>query len=368
MALAIWVVDPGLVRRGMLVDATAAAVVLRDADLGTFTVTVPMGELSSRVISGWRLLIQDGEETVLSGPVLVRSGSVSDQSFTFSGVSDLCHLDRRLVYPDPSQPATAQTAEAAFKFTGEASWAIDQIVHRNAGSGAIAARQTPGLVMAVAQGGRLGSSVKVSERFTNVLEASRKYARLGGVTFDAVQSGAAIRVGFRVPVDRSRTVRFNAENGGLVDGTYSVTAATVTAAVIGGQGEGTFRNIREVSRPGARIERFVDQSSTDDDTEIAQAAKEALDDGAESASAQVDVTERPGLVYGTDYRLGDRVTVELGAATISEPVRQVEITWDGFGRTVSLGLGDHADDADRDTAWVKAVKDIYKRLRAKETI
>src|SRR5690625_7819838 len=69
----------------------------------------------------------------------------------------------------------------------------------------------------------------------------------------------------------------------------------------------------------------------------------------------------PGLVFGTDYMLGDTVAVEIGAATIVEPVRAVELAWDEFGRTARLTVGDH-DQADEQTpAWVKKIRDLDAR-------
>lgn len=49
MALVVWAVDSGRVRRGHL-QALECTAVLRDADVGSFQVTVPAGdELSRRI-------------------------------------------------------------------------------------------------------------------------------------------------------------------------------------------------------------------------------------------------------------------------------------------------------------------------------
>lgn len=370
MALTVWAVSPDRVRRGHLVPLECTAV-LRDADVGTFSLTVSASDpLSLRVVAGWRVIIQDGSQTVLSGPVTEISESVTDSTRTLNGVSDLQHLADRRIYADPTKPWSQQTAEGVFKMGGPAARVIDFLVHKNVGSGALPARQVDGFTLPVPEGGDLGSAVTISERGKPLLEECRKLARLGKVTFDAAQEGNnRIAFRFRVPVDRSRQVRFTEQNGGLAEGTYSLVPPTVTAALAAGKGTGTYLNMREHTRAstwGRRVEEFLDQASTDDDAEIKQAADEMLDEGREGASATFSALEVPGLRFGTDYFLGDTVTVEFGGATISEPVRSVELAWDGHGRTASLTLGDHEAADDKTPKWVSKYKKLDARLRSQE--
>ena len=342
--------------------------VLRDADVGTFSVTVPDDALAARVRDRWRLLIQDGDATVLSGPVTGVEPDVADKSVTLTGVSDLTHVADRLTYPNPALPGGQQTSDAYYKRTGPAETVVRDMIHVNAGAGAIAVRRADGFTVAASQG--RGVTVTTNLRYKNLLEESRALARLGGVTFDAVQEqDGRVVLRFRVPADRSRSVRFTAGNGGVTGGTYSLAAPTATTVLVAGQGVGTARNIIERSRPttwGRRIEVFKDQRDTDDAAELEQSATEQLDEGEAGAGASFTVVETPGLVYGVDYRLGDRVTVELGAATISEPVRAVELSWDGHGRTASLTLGDHDQADDKTPAWVKRIKNLDARVRGME--
>src|SRR5690625_1821593 len=100
--LTVWAVDPDRVRRGQMVPLDCT-VVLRDADEGTFTVTVPDDDLAGRVRDGWRVVIQEGDATVLSGPVEEVAPDLADRSVTFTGVSALVHLDDKLVLPDPGR-------------------------------------------------------------------------------------------------------------------------------------------------------------------------------------------------------------------------------------------------------------------------
>lgn len=368
--LTVWAVDPGRVRRGQLVPLDCTAV-LRDADVGTFSLTVPAGDaLSRRVVNGWRVIIQDSGQTVLSGPVTEISESVTEDSRTLTGVSDLQHVADRILYADPSKVWTAQTAEGKLKRTAVASRLIDYLVQNNLGNGAVAARRVPGFTLPVPYGGDLGTTVTINERDKPLLEECRKLARAGGVTFDAKQEeNGLIAFRFRVPANRSRAVRFTPQNGGLAEGTYSLVPPTVTAVLSAGQGEGTYLNRREHTRAttwGRRIEEFSDQSSTDDDPEIKQAADETLDEGREGATANFKAQEVPGLRYGTNYFLGDTVTVEFDSATVSEPVRQVELTWDGHGRTATLSLGDHESANGQTPKWVSRIKKLDARVRGIE--
>lgn len=366
--LTVWAIDPGRVRRGMLVPLSCTAVLL-DADVGTFQVTIPADDpLSQRVVEGWRVLIQDDGDTILSGPIESITGELGDDTRGLTGVSDLVHVQDRRTYPTPNQEATSQTAEAKYKATGPAETVIRDLIHANVGTGAIVSRRQDGFTVTASES--RGATVSAETRFEPVLEHARKLARLGGVTFDAVQEqDNRIVCRFRVPVDRSRAVRFSQPNGGLSTGSYGLAAPTATVAIVGGMGEGTYRNIRQYTRAtswGRRVETFVDQSSSDDDTELKQAGTEALDEGAEGATASISVNESPGRRFGTDFFLGDTVTVELGAATISEPVRQVALTWDGHGRTAELTLGDHESADDKTPKWFTKIKKLDARLRAKE--
>lgn len=367
MSLAVWAIDPDRRRQGQ-VKATACTAVFRDADVGTWQIDIPLKRRHASLFQpGWRVLINDGAVT-MSGPITDIAPNLADWTLTLSGVDDLVHARDRLVYPNPAQAADSQ-GDAYFKRTGPAAEVIDYLVHKNAGSGALADRRVPGLAMAVGQGGLLGSTVTANLRFKNLLEESRALARLGGVTFWAVQEGELIRFRFRVPEDRSRWVRFTGRNTGVTEGSYNLGAPTGTAAIVAGQGEGAARTIIERTRTsewGRRIEIFKDQRDTDDDAELEQSATEQLDDGAASAGAQFTVVETPRHRFGTDFFLGDTVSVEVGTLTISEPVRAVELAWDGQGRTAKLTLGDN-DAADQDTPTdVKRWKELDARVRSQE--
>ena len=368
--LTVWAVDPGRVRRGGL-EVLECTVILREMDIGTWQVTVRDDELSRRVGEGWRVLVMDDGEEITSGRVLTYGGDEDGDAFTFAGEDDLADPAARLVYPDPSRSGEAQTSAAYYVRRGPAETVVRDMIHANAGTGAIASRRIAGFTVTASQG--RGTEVSTNLRFKNLLEESRALARLGGVTFSAIQeedSRTVLR--FREPRDLSRRVRFARGNGGLETGTWSVTAPTVTSVLVAGQGQGTARTIEEHATDpgpwGLRIEQFQDRRDTDDAAELEQAGTETLAEGAESASASVSTTELEGLRFGRDFLLGDTVLADFGRAQIIEPVRAAELSWDGHGRTAKLTLGDHAQDEDQDPAWVKHVRALGRRQRGLETI
>lgn len=372
MTLTLTALDPDRRRRGQFKKAGVASAIFRDADVGTWLINVPHDDLAKQMRDGWRLLLRDGK-TRMSGPITEVSPELDDGTVDISGVSDLIHVADRLVYPDPTRAGDQQTAAAYFKRTGPAAEVIDNMVYRNAMKGALPDRRVSGLTMAVKSGGGLGSKVSANLRFKNLLESSRALARLGGVTFDAVQESGSTDIIFRfyVPRDRTKWVRFSDGNGGVSGGRYTLAAPTATNVLVAGQGEGADRTVIERSRAstwGRRIEIFKDQRDTDDAAELEQSAVEQLDEGMAGATASFDVNEAKGFVFGEDYRLGDTVAVEVGGIIIHEPVREVELEWDGFGRTASVVLGDHDQADDKTEAWVKKYRELDARLRGVETI
>lgn len=365
MSLAVWAIGPDRQRRGQVV-ATACTAVFRDADVGTWQIDVPLNSPRAELFQdGWRVLISDGDVT-MSGPITDIAPNVADKTLTLSGVDDLVHLRDRLVYPNPAQAAGAQ-GDAYYKRSGQAGPILYALIRDNVAWGALPDRQVDGFAVSSSS---IGSDITTNLRFKNLLEAARELARLGGITFTGVQEpDGRIVVRFYAPVDRSRWVRFTGKNTGVSEGSYNLGGPTGTAAIVAGQGEGAARTIIERTRPsewGRRIEVFKDQRDTDDLAELEQSATEVLDDGAASAGAQFTVAETPRHRFGIDFLLGDTVTVEVGTLSITEPVRAVELAWDGHGRTAKLTLGDN-DAADQDTPTdVKRWKELDARVRSQE--
>lgn len=365
--LAVWAIDPQGIRRGQLA-ALACTAVPRDADVGTWQVTVDgRDELAARLAPGWRVLISDGL-TSMSGRALTfdweQTGGNLD--LTIAGVDELDRLAGRLVYPDPARAAEAQ-GESHYKQSGPAESVICELVRRNAGTSAIAIRRSPRLVVATSRG--RGSRVSVSERMSSLLEVARRIAHTDGLTFAALEDGNRVLFEVRARRDLSRQVRFTDLNGGFAGGRIGLAAPTLTAAIVAGQGQGASRAVREHLAPvdewGTRIEQFLDRRDTPEDDVLEAAGRDALSEGAATGTASVEVQEAHGRVLGVDYLIGDIVTAQISeGVTISEPVRSATITWTPHGRDVKLTLGDPAEEDE--PGWVRRVRALAARLNRQE--
>lgn len=364
--LTVTAVDPGGVRRGRLVPVGSPSAVWRDTDAGAFMIPVALDDLSSLISDGWEIVIADGGLT-MRGIIESREVSVQDGGLvlTLSGKEGLVLLADRVTYPNPGVAVTAQTAEGYYTRKGTAGVLIRDLIDANAGPAARPERRAARIVCPapIAQGG----NTSVNTRYKPLLEVVRGVARAGGVRVWLEPSGADWAVRIARPRDRSREVRFQVD----VDGSVAVQAPTVTNVVVAGQGQGAARTIREYTQAstwGRRIEVFQDRRDTDDVAEHDQAGAQTLAEGAAAGTASFPVTESDGARFGVDYNLGDMVSVRMGPVVISEPVRAVQVDWDGYGRTVKLTLGDHDQADDNAPAWVARTRDIEARLRRIEAV
>lgn len=364
--LTVWAIDPSQVRRGML-EVIGCTAVMRDMGVDTFHVQIDMGSvLADRITLGWSLVIDDDTARV-SGPITKIETTVEAQANTLNlyGVGELHRLKDRLVYPNPKLSASKQD-RARYNHKAPAGLVISTLADVSAAASALPSRQSPGFI---ADRVSMGATVPISERFSNVLEVCRSVGMYGGVTFSAVrEEDNTIPLRLRKPQDLSRQVRVVPETGGASTGSLAVEAATVTAAIVAGQGEGAERYIDEVVATDAtrRIEVLKDRRDTDDIEAVAQAALDLLSGGAESGKSTLKITETPERIFGRDFKLGDIITVQLGSIQVAKPVRVVEITWDGFGRQIEVSVGDHEDSEDKTPGWVKEVKNLDSRLRGVE--
>lgn len=366
--LTVWALTPANVRKGML-DPTSATAVVREMGVDTFVIEVnALDELAQQVGIDWKLIIDDSFVRV-SGRITEVSEDIEAQQSTktLTGVGELYRLRDRLVYPNPAKNAGNQDV-ARYVDRGRAETVLKKIVSSNAGGDALPERQSPWFIVPVSSG--RGDDVSISERFSNLLDVAKSVARAGGITFSAdLNEKNEVVLNVRAPSDLSRQVRFVAETGGAATGSVGFTAPTVTAAIVAGQGEGAERYINEVARPGngRRIEVLKDRRDTDETDVIQQAAEELLNDGAETGKATLEIPETPDRRFGQHFKLGDIITVQLGNATVSKPVRSAEIEWDGYGRTVKISVGDHENSDDNAEPWVKEVKDLYQKVHNLES-
>jgi hypothetical protein len=137
--------------------------------------------------------------------------------------------------------------------------------------------------------------------------------------FRVVQIGASLQFQTYATADQSAAVRFDVDNGTLASSTVATAAPTVTRTIVGGQGDGTARQMEEVTSTdsltaeaawGRRIEQFIDQRQTSDPAQLTAAGTSALTQGGLSQFAmKLTPADDAPWVCGVDYGLGDVVTV-----------------------------------------------------------
>jgi len=340
---------------------------------GSFVIPATASNVEQLAPSHRILVVRDGAEFI-SGPLEKAPGVYSwdasvggDGLLTVHFAEDDALLVGYTLYPDPSEPSTNQTADAYGVVTDfNAEQLMQNLVDYTCGPNALPERQIPQLVMGPLVG--IGNNVNMSVRFDMLGDTLRDIARRGGdLGWRTRQSGTSIIFEVYQPQDKSDTVRFSRGFGNLRAITWDPSAPTVTVAIVAGQGEGTARNIREVTDPAAiavwwRSERFVDQRQTNDNTELDQAGQQTLISGGESVAISATAIDTEDQTYGVDYGLGDLVSVEVfPGVQVTELVRGFTLkAHPDKGEVVTALIG--STDASHESALVQTTRALADRL------
>ena len=340
------------------------------------TVTLPaLPEYLDVAAPGNRLqVIRDGK-ILVAGPVEypgVFSRSADGQAqdatpglLTVATTDDSVWLGCRVVYPDPTAAATAQTATSFYTLTAtNAETAMRSLVNLNAGPGALAARKVPNLILGTLAG--VGSNVNVRSRFGTLSDELRATALAGGgLGYQVVEDGGSLKFVVFQPADLSTSVRFSWGLGNLRSVQYTPQAPTATVAIVGGDGTGTSRTVVERSNSAAvatwgRIETFVNDNSGDT-TDLNQAGDTALISAAEQGQLVVQAIDTPLVKFGRDYPLGAKVSVEIyPGLDLVDVVRSVTVTATKDGEVVNVQIG--TASASSDPTYVRKLRALDRRL------
>lgn len=188
-----------------------------------------------------------------------------------------------------------------------------QFVDVNAGPNALPERR----ILTLAPDNGLGSTVTGRGRFHTLLELLQTLAiNGGGLGFRVVQVGNELQFQVYQPTDKTKSAFFSPLLGNLSSFEYSQEAPESNFAIVGGGGEGVDRILLQkgdsesITKYG-RIESFIDQRNTSDDTELIQSLDEELTNKAEKRSFNFQPIDTPQLAYNKDYGLGDKVSIVL---------------------------------------------------------
>ena len=235
------------------------------------------------------------------------------------------------------------------------------------------ARQDPVLTLAEVDWER-GGEVAISARF-DVLEdvvatccASSLLGWQAVVVDDAsYEWGWRLELQLRLGVDRSQNqstespVTLSEAFGTAKIKDFCDTLPETNFVIVAGQGEGAERHLVSVGLQSLsgimRRESFCDARDTSDDDEMATRGYSAISD-AISTSIEMEYLDISGFSYGSDFTIGDIVTVDAGVCSAYDlQIATVEITWSGGGETtIDLTLGTEIRDLCR------LISDVYSAM------
>jgi hypothetical protein len=369
--------DQNLRIQGEVDEYTEAILTPVFNDVGTWQITVDRRSDMAVALTtpGWGIVAMraGSSSPVFSGPIVTRHHTVSTtaQTIQIAGVSDDVWLKRRVVSPSPGESTPPYTVTASDALAGVASTVLRHYVDANAGPGAITPREVPGLTIAADP--LIGANVSGDGRWDNLLAFLQPLAISGGVGFRIIQVSGGMQFQVFQGRDLTGSAKFATGLGTLAGFDYQTTAPTANYVYVGGAGTGTARTIKECPDSAAiatwgRIEGdLVNQQSTSDPTQLQQAGTDALTQGSEQTSLSITPLERPGLQFGVDYQLGDKVSVQIegpGDGTIQDVLRSVEIHLTPAGpQTVTPSIGTaRAADVFRMSRTFRVITSALKRI------
>lgn len=303
--------------------------------VGTWNLEIPTSTRAAALITPQTgIIVKRDNEVIFSGPQGYSPESYikTKNLLTISGVSD----DILLETPARPNPSTAEAPyDVEFDVTtGPASGIMISLVNRNIGPIAPADWKISNLTMATDPS--LGSTITARARFDPLITLLRELASTPiatGLGFKIKQSDAmtsAVQFIVYAPVDRSTTV-FSIELKTAKDYKHiKQTPAANYFIVAGGDAFGTNRIVVEdgdatnIALVGRRIAKFIDERGVVSPGELNQKLAEYMATVVTVDSITVEPLESTSMVYGTDYDLGDIVTVVVEGVPYSRIIREVE--------------------------------------------
>ena len=316
--------DANLNRVGQLVgaDVVGAQFIIRFNNVGSWSLQLPATSSMVDLLRtpGYGIILTARGTVLFSGSTtsatLLQSQDDLKGVWRITGADDTLLLQDRLAYPQPANADVSTQNTDYDNRTGVAETVMKAYVDANLVSGP-AVRAVTGLSVATDAG--RGGSVVASARFTNMQELLYNVAQSSGIGYSVTQSGSGLVFDVYEPVDRSATISFDVDNGKLSSSEYAYVAPRLTRAIVGGAGAAeerlfdestTTESVSAETTWGRRIEAFVDERGTDLVAELEQAGKEALvDEGKTRVTIAVTPSDNGTMLYGTDWNLGDKITV-----------------------------------------------------------
>lgn len=348
--------DGNFERQGLIqpVDLATFSAVLRFNNVGTWSITLPVGHDMAELLRlpGSGIVVTGPNGVILSGPTIsatnTKTGDNPNGDWEIQGVDDSQILGERLAYPYPVSADVKNQLNAYDVRRGLASTVMYGYVKANIGSTAPVARKVANLTVATDTG--LGTQTYQTARFDVLGELLSNIASVDGLGFDIKQVDGSLEFHVYEPIDRTGTIRMDVANNTLQKTAYGYGAPSATVSIVAGQGEGNQRHFEQVTTTESaaaetlwqrRIETFKDQRNTNDTDELIQAGKEELaDKGQTITSIDVVPSSDSTMRYGIDWGLGDAVTVVVGEQEVASTVTTVALSVQPDGIRVGATVGE----------------------------
>jgi hypothetical protein len=313
----LYVRDQNLNRVEEIEDYQKLDFVLRFNSPGSWVLEMPTNCKAAKEIIKPKagIIVKRNNQTIFSGQVTgrKRNWSASEDRLTVSGMDDLIHLSRNLVYPVIlGPPYTSQDYDIR---SGAAEKVMKDYIEANIGINARPERRVPQLTVEENKG--IGKSVTGRARFHNLIDFFGSLALAGGdLGFRVIQVGKELQFQVYEPTDKSNSVFFSPLLGNLLDFEYTSDDPEANYVIVGGGGQGKDRVFLEkgdsesISKYG-RAEVFRDRRDTSEVDELQQSLNEELETKTESASLRISPIDTESITFKRDYNLGDKVSIVL---------------------------------------------------------
>lgn len=235
-------------------------------------------------------------------------------------------------------------------YSGVAETVMRTIVDNECISATDTSRNFTGLSLAADT--TLGATVDRSLRFDYVSDALYGIVKETGISFRLVHgTGLDFVMTFYEGSDVSATVTITPDYGNVAAFRYVESLLEYKNLLyVGGTGDAALRTVREVydtTEPEGwdRREKFIDATDCSTNDLLDARGAEVLATTSVSVSLSVEYIESPTYTLGTDFSLGDTVTVLFeDVATLVSRIVSVTYQWDTDGKRITLGVGKEAPD------------------------
>lgn len=349
-------------------------IIMRFNAVGSWVLELPTNTEAGKLLMDKKagiVLKKDGN-ILMSGPVtgFNRKWDKDGDRLMVNGADDLIYLQRNLAFSVPLGPFF-NTQDYDVR-TGKAETIMKQYVDANIGVNGSPRRQI-GITSQVDAG--LGKTTIGRARFQTLLELLSSIALVGGdLGFRVVQKNNALEFQVYQPANKSQNVVFSPGLGNLAAFEYSTEDPETNYVVIGGGGEGKDRLLltkidSQSAATYGRIETFMDRRDVTDNIELFQAMDEELQEKANKYSLSITPIDTELLAFGTDYNLGDKVTVIITDSNqtanlkkITDIVREIKISFNQNGVSIAPTVGTPESISRKPTSIYKMINKVKKRL------